>query len=289
VSGEIIAKAVFDYEESSEYRLSVKAVNPKSSAYTSTALLTVYVRGVNEYSPKFIQVCFINCYVMILYVLVYALYITICSVYYYMLCILLYALYITICSVYYHMLCILLYVYILQKTYTFDVSESAQVGHVLGDLTATDKDEGADGQLLYILTGESNEKGFSLDITTGRLTVAEILDRESVATIVLHALVKNPGPVKGMYRYQCIILYNLLCCIILYNILYYIVLYNILYYVVLYYILYYFMLYYIIQYIILCCIIQYIILCCIILYIILFYVVLYYTIYYMVTNCSARE
>jgi len=173
------------------------------------------------------------------------------------------------------MLCILLYVYILQKTYTFDVSESAQVGHVLGDLTATDKDEGADGQLLYILTGESNEKGFSLDITTGRLTVAEILDRESVATIVLHALVKNPGPVKGMYRYQCIILYNLLCCIILYNILYYIVLYNILYYVVLYNILYYVVLYYILYYFML--------------YYILFYVVLYYTIYYMVTNCSARE
>lgn len=77
------------------------------------------------------------------------------------------------------------------------MSESASVGYVLGQLLATDGDSGPDAEFEFLLVADSNNKGFSLDRQSGQLVVAEELDRESVETITLTALVKNPGPVRG--------------------------------------------------------------------------------------------
>lgn len=77
------------------------------------------------------------------------------------------------------------------------MSESVDIGYVLGELRAEDQDGGSDGELEFMLVGDSNDQGFLLDRWTGQLTVAGILDRESVESIHLIALVKNPGPVTG--------------------------------------------------------------------------------------------
>lgn len=87
----------------------------------------------------------------------------------------------------------------LQNEITYDVSESASVGFVLGQLLATDEDSGPDADFEFLLVADSNNQGFTLGRSSGQLVVAQELDRESVETIVLTALVKNPGPVRGMY------------------------------------------------------------------------------------------
>ena len=77
------------------------------------------------------------------------------------------------------------------------MSESVDVGYELGYINAVDDDDGKDGELEYLLVGDSNDKGFNLDRKSGRLSVDGVLDRESVESIELMALVKNPGPVAG--------------------------------------------------------------------------------------------
>ena len=89
----------------------------------------------------------------------------------------------------------------LQNQYSFDVSESVDVGYELGYINAVDDDDGKDGELEYLLVGDSNDKGFNLDRKSGRLSVDGVLDRESVESIELMALVKNPGPVAGQYLF----------------------------------------------------------------------------------------
>ena len=85
-----------------------------------------------------------------------------------------------------------------QDEITYDVSESASVGFVLGQLVATDQDSGPDAEFEFLLVADSNNKGFTLGRTSGQLVVAQELDRESVESIVLTALVKNPGPDRGI-------------------------------------------------------------------------------------------
>lgn len=82
------------------------------------------------------------------------------------------------------------------------MSESASVGYVLGQLLATDGDSGPDAEFEFLLVADSNNKGFSLDRQSGQLVVAAELDRESVETITLTALVKNPGPVRGRWCFK---------------------------------------------------------------------------------------
>ena len=97
-----------------------------------------------------------------------------------------------------------------QDEITYDVSESASVGFVLGQLVATDQDSGPDAEFEFLLVADSNNKGFTLGRTSGQLVVAQELDRESVESIVLTALVKNPGPVRGIV--YCIIQISVYLC-----------------------------------------------------------------------------
>lgn len=57
VTGIITSKVTFDYEEESEYELTVLAKNPDSSM-SSTANVIVGITGVNEYFPHFVQPVF---------------------------------------------------------------------------------------------------------------------------------------------------------------------------------------------------------------------------------------
>ncbi|CAH0406955.1 unnamed protein product [Chilo suppressalis] len=56
-SGEIFSKDIFDFEEKSMYKLQILAKNPDSTMQNTTEVI-VYITGVNEYYPKFIQPVF---------------------------------------------------------------------------------------------------------------------------------------------------------------------------------------------------------------------------------------
>lgn len=85
----------------------------------------------------------------------------------------------------------------LQAVFQFDVSESAEVGTSVGDVQATDNDAGEDGRVYYLLVGSSNDKGFSVNPTTGRMRVSRSLDRETQSRVVLTVLAKNYGGIRG--------------------------------------------------------------------------------------------
>ncbi|OQR69060.1 cadherin-related tumor suppressor-like, partial [Tropilaelaps mercedesae] len=84
-----------------------------------------------------------------------------------------------------------------QPVFQFQASESDVVGRVVGAVTATDEDAGTDGEVLYFLVGASNERGFKLDSRSGVITVARRLDREAQARVVLTAIAKNGGAIRG--------------------------------------------------------------------------------------------
>lgn len=84
-----------------------------------------------------------------------------------------------------------------QPVFHFDVSESAEMGTSVGVVQATDKDAGEDGRVYYLLVGSSNDKGFSIHMETGVMTVSRNLDRETQSRVVLTVMAKNYGGIRG--------------------------------------------------------------------------------------------
>ncbi|XP_046802630.1 cadherin-related tumor suppressor isoform X1 [Lucilia cuprina] len=84
-----------------------------------------------------------------------------------------------------------------QPVFHFDVSESAEVGTPVGSIQATDKDAGEDGNVYYLLVGSSNDKGFSINPSTGFIYVSRHLDRETQSRAVLTVMAKNYGSIRG--------------------------------------------------------------------------------------------
>eukprot|EP00058_Branchiostoma_floridae_P002319 XP_002587807.1 hypothetical protein BRAFLDRAFT_92256 [Branchiostoma floridae] len=85
----------------------------------------------------------------------------------------------------------------LQRLYTFEISESAETGTTVGTVYATDRDDGPDGIVNYILVGSSNDKGFAIGLESGAITVAQRLDRETSSHIILSVIAKNRGSILG--------------------------------------------------------------------------------------------
>ncbi|XP_063865139.1 LOW QUALITY PROTEIN: cadherin-related tumor suppressor-like [Scylla paramamosain] len=85
----------------------------------------------------------------------------------------------------------------IQSVFQFTVSESAQIGTSVGAIQATDEDKGEDGMVYYLLVGASNDRGFLIQPTTGVITVARSLDRESQNRVVLTVMAKNAGSIRG--------------------------------------------------------------------------------------------
>ena len=84
-----------------------------------------------------------------------------------------------------------------QPVFQFTVSESAPVGASVGIIQATDRDNGEDGEVLYLFVGSSNDRGFHINPETGVVTVARPLDRESQSRAVLTVMAKNRGGIRG--------------------------------------------------------------------------------------------
>ncbi|KAL0974270.1 hypothetical protein UPYG_G00218000 [Umbra pygmaea] len=83
------------------------------------------------------------------------------------------------------------------KQYYFEVSEAAPRGTVVGEVFASDRDQGDDGVVYYLIFGKSRRKGFSINKKTGQIYVTGPLDREREEKISLKVLAKNAGSIRG--------------------------------------------------------------------------------------------
>ncbi|XP_075056154.1 protocadherin Fat 4 [Mixophyes fleayi] len=83
------------------------------------------------------------------------------------------------------------------KMYYFEVSEAASKGTVVGEVFASDRDLGVDGEVHYLIFGSSRKKGFQIERKTGKLYVSGLLDREKEERISLKVLAKNTGSIRG--------------------------------------------------------------------------------------------
>lgn len=71
------------------------------------------------------------------------------------------------------------------------VAENAPIGFSVLQVSATDKDAGPDGVVLYHLLGADNFKGFSLNSETGILSISGKLDSEKSSKVSLKVIAKN--------------------------------------------------------------------------------------------------
>ncbi|XP_068136139.1 protocadherin Fat 4 [Hyperolius riggenbachi] len=83
------------------------------------------------------------------------------------------------------------------KLYYFEVSEAAPKGTLVGEVFASDRDLGIDGEVHYLIFGSSRKKGFQIEKKTGKLYVSGLLDREKEERISLKVLAKNIGSIRG--------------------------------------------------------------------------------------------
>ncbi|XP_059821083.1 protocadherin Fat 4 [Hypanus sabinus] len=83
------------------------------------------------------------------------------------------------------------------RQYTFEISEAATEGTAVGEVFASDRDLGDDGEVTYMLFGKSRKKGFMIDEKTGQIYVLGQLDREKEEKISLKVLAKNAGSIRG--------------------------------------------------------------------------------------------
>uniref|UniRef100_A0A4W4F290 Protocadherin-16 n=1 Tax=Electrophorus electricus TaxID=8005 RepID=A0A4W4F290_ELEEL len=80
------------------------------------------------------------------------------------------------------------------SSYAVEVAEDAPEGSFILEVTATDRDEGPNGQVLYFLSRESRGM-FTVDQHAGRIITASVLDREKAATysFQLYAVDSSPA------------------------------------------------------------------------------------------------
>uniref|UniRef100_A0A674P605 Protocadherin Fat 4 n=1 Tax=Takifugu rubripes TaxID=31033 RepID=A0A674P605_TAKRU len=83
------------------------------------------------------------------------------------------------------------------KQYYFEISEAAPKRTVVGEVFASDRDQGDDGVVYYLIFGKSRKKGFGINRTTGQIYVTGTLDREKEEKISLKVLAKNAGSIRG--------------------------------------------------------------------------------------------
>uniref|UniRef100_A0A4W4G0C1 Protocadherin-16 n=1 Tax=Electrophorus electricus TaxID=8005 RepID=A0A4W4G0C1_ELEEL len=79
------------------------------------------------------------------------------------------------------------------RSYNIDVLEDTSVGTVVLDVTATDADEGQNGQILYFLSNEVHG-AFTVDPDMGRITIASPLDREKRASYSFQVCAVDSSP-----------------------------------------------------------------------------------------------
>ncbi|TKC47576.1 hypothetical protein EI555_011310 [Monodon monoceros] len=83
------------------------------------------------------------------------------------------------------------------KLYYFEISEAAPKCTIVGEVFASDRDLGTDGEVHYLIFGNSRKKGFQINKKTGQIYVSGLLDREKEERVSLKVLAKNFGSIRG--------------------------------------------------------------------------------------------
>lgn len=83
------------------------------------------------------------------------------------------------------------------KLYYFEISEAAPKGTIVGEVFASDRDLGTDGEVHYLIFGNSRKKGFQINKKTGQIYVSGLLDREKEERVSLKVVAKNFGSIRG--------------------------------------------------------------------------------------------
>ena len=74
-----------------------------------------------------------------------------------------------------------------------DVSEDVAVGSTIAKLSANDKDQGFNGMVLYAIVSGNSRSSFKIDMYTGELCIASLLDREKITNYTLNITASDCG------------------------------------------------------------------------------------------------
>jgi len=81
----------------------------------------------------------------------------------------------------------------MRSSYSTEVSEGAPVPSAVIRVTATDLDEGLNGDIMYFISGGNEDEIFNIDATTGQISLAKRLDRESQEEYLLQITAQDTG------------------------------------------------------------------------------------------------
>lgn len=82
--------------------------------------------------------------------------------------------------------------------FNFLVFKNVPVGTVIGQVTATDYDQGSAGQVFYLMFGRNRNMGFEMNMISGELYTTSSLRKHGNSHVVLKVLAKNSGVITGM-------------------------------------------------------------------------------------------
>lgn len=88
-----------------------------------------------------------------------------------------------------------LYIPVFQNTmFSASVSEDQQFGFGVIDVSASDNDQGLNGQIGYYITSGDDDHHFKIDVNDGVITVNKALDYETVSVYKLTVTARDRGP-----------------------------------------------------------------------------------------------
>ncbi|KAF7648827.1 hypothetical protein LDENG_00151130, partial [Lucifuga dentata] len=84
-----------------------------------------------------------------------------------------------------------------KKEFNFSVFKNVAVGTRIGKVTATDEDQGSEGQVFYLLFGPNKHMGFEIDRFSGEIYTTSSLRKQGNTHTALKVLAKNWGVITG--------------------------------------------------------------------------------------------
>ncbi|XP_034024273.1 protocadherin Fat 4 [Thalassophryne amazonica] len=84
-----------------------------------------------------------------------------------------------------------------KKLFHFSVLKNVPIGATVGKVTATDDDQGTEGQVFYLMFGQNKFMGFEIMKYSGEIYTTRSLRKQGNSHVVLKVLAKNPGVIIG--------------------------------------------------------------------------------------------
>lgn len=85
-----------------------------------------------------------------------------------------------------------------EKEFHFSVFKNVPVGTMIGKVTATDEDQGSEGQVFYLMFGRNKYMDFEIHKLSGEIHTTGTLRKQGNSHIDLKVLAKNSGVITGM-------------------------------------------------------------------------------------------